>query len=169
MRIDPVGQTGPVGRAVLSQFDFSRYGATLLRTIPCLAERDMNCAFWGRRHTGEARAALFLSFLKTFFKEGVVNQPVPSTFAFQNWPSLSTLAGAGAGGVRSGITGALVGISIPEYEAKRYEGRIKVGMLLLDHSDNSGWTPRAERDPGTNRSARCSFYRRRGRRLSEDR
>lgn len=32
---------------------------------------------------------------------------------------------AGAGGVVGGIAGALIGTGIPEYEAKRYEGRIK--------------------------------------------
>jgi hypothetical protein len=44
-----------------------------------------------------------------------------------------------------GITGALVGMGIPEYEAKRYEGRVKEGPILLSvHSDNSEWTSRAK-------------------------
>jgi len=30
-----------------------------------------------------------------------------------------------------GITGALIGMGIPEYEAKRYEGKVKVGHILL--------------------------------------
>ena len=60
-------------------------------------------------------------------------------------PIVATLAGAGAGGVLGGIAGALVGMGIPEYEAKRYEGRIKEGgMLLSVHSDNSEWTRRAK-------------------------
>jgi hypothetical protein len=55
------------------------------------------------------------------------------------------LAGAGAGGVVGGITGALVGMGIPEYEAKRYEGRIKDGGILLSvHCDDSKWTKRAK-------------------------
>jgi hypothetical protein len=38
-----------------------------------------------------------------------------------------------------------LGIGIPEYEAKRYEERIKsVGTLLSVHSDNSDWTKRAK-------------------------
>src|SRR5437879_9746066 len=45
-------------------------------------------------------------------------------------PIVAALAGAGAGGVVGGITGALVGMGIPEYEAKRYEGRIKEGGIL---------------------------------------
>ena len=38
------------------------------------------------------------------------------------------------------MLGALVGMGIPEYEAKRYEGRIlKGGLLLSVHSDDSEW------------------------------
>jgi hypothetical protein len=34
--------------------------------------------------------------------------------------------------------GALIGMGIPEYEAKRYEGRVKDGGILLSvHSDTS--------------------------------
>jgi hypothetical protein len=36
-------------------------------------------------------------------------------------------------------------MGIPEYEAKRYEGRVKEGGLLLSvHSDNSDWTRKAK-------------------------
>jgi hypothetical protein len=60
-------------------------------------------------------------------------------------PIVAALAGVGAGGVIGGITGALVGMGIPEYEAKRYEGRIRDGGILLSvHSDNSEWTKRAK-------------------------
>ena len=37
------------------------------------------------------------------------------------------LAGLGVGGAVGGLVGALVGMGIPEYEAKRYEGRVKEG------------------------------------------
>jgi hypothetical protein len=61
-------------------------------------------------------------------------------------PLMAALAGVGAGGVVGGITGALVGLGIPEYEAKRYEGRVKTGGVLLSvHSDNSDWTRRAKK------------------------
>src|SRR3954464_7088650 len=60
-------------------------------------------------------------------------------------PIVAALAGAGAGGVVGGITGALVGMGIPEYEAKRYEGRVKDGGILLSvHCDDSKWTKRAK-------------------------
>src|SRR6188508_3031576 len=46
-------------------------------------------------------------------------------------PIVAALAGAGAGGAVGGVVGALVGMGIPEYEAKRYEGRVKDGGVLL--------------------------------------
>jgi hypothetical protein len=60
-------------------------------------------------------------------------------------PIMAMLAGAGVGGTVGGVTGALVGMGIPEYEAKRYEGRVKGGGILLSvHSDSSEWTKRAK-------------------------
>ncbi|MFZ0804334.1 MAG: DUF3341 domain-containing protein [Terriglobales bacterium] len=60
-------------------------------------------------------------------------------------PIMAALAGAGVGGAVGGITGALVGMGIPEYEAKRYEGRVKNGGILLSvHSDTSEETKRAK-------------------------
>src|SRR5260370_15495445 len=60
-------------------------------------------------------------------------------------PIMAALAGAGVGGAVGGIAGALIGMGIPEYEAKRYEGRVKEGGILLSvHSDNSDWTKRAK-------------------------
>jgi ActD protein len=60
-------------------------------------------------------------------------------------PIVAALAGAGAGGVVGGLTGALIGMGIPEYEAKRYEGRVKEGGILLSvHSDDSEWTKKAK-------------------------
>jgi hypothetical protein len=60
-------------------------------------------------------------------------------------PIMGALAGAGALGAVGGIVGALVGMGIPEYEAKRYEGRIKEGGILLSvHADDSDWVRRAK-------------------------
>src|SRR6202050_5456256 len=53
-------------------------------------------------------------------------------------PILGALAGLGVGGAVGGFTGALIGLGIPEYEAKRYEGRIQKGGILLSvHCDTS--------------------------------
>jgi hypothetical protein len=46
-------------------------------------------------------------------------------------PLMASLAGLGVGGVVGGITGALIGAGIPEYEAKRYEGRLTKGSILV--------------------------------------
>ncbi len=53
-------------------------------------------------------------------------------------PIMGALAGLGVGGAVGGLIGALVGLGIPEYEAKRFEGRIKAGGVLLSvHCDTS--------------------------------
>ena len=60
-------------------------------------------------------------------------------------PIMAALAGAGVGGAVGGLAGALVGLGIPEYEAKRYEGRVKNGGILLSvHCDDSAWTKKAK-------------------------
>jgi hypothetical protein len=60
-------------------------------------------------------------------------------------PIVAALAGVGAGGVVGGITGSLIGLGIPEYEAKRYEGRIRTGGILISvHCDDSNWTDKAK-------------------------
>jgi hypothetical protein len=60
-------------------------------------------------------------------------------------PIVGALAGLGAGGVVGGLIGALVGMGIPEYEAKRYEGRVKDGGVLLSvHCDTSEEISRAK-------------------------
>src|SRR5271156_1196191 len=60
-------------------------------------------------------------------------------------PIMAALAGIGVGGAVGGFAGALIGMGIPEYEAKRYEGRVKAGGILLSvHSDSSEWTKRAK-------------------------
>ncbi|HEX4165139.1 MAG TPA: DUF3341 domain-containing protein [Bryobacteraceae bacterium] len=67
-------------------------------------------------------------------------------------PIIAALSGIGSGGVLGGIIGALVGLGIPEYEAKRYEGRIREGGILLSvHCDDSDWVAKARqllRDSG---------------------
>jgi hypothetical protein len=53
-------------------------------------------------------------------------------------PLMAALAGVGVGGVVGGISGALIGAGIPEYEAKRYEGRLtKGGILISVHCDKA--------------------------------
>lgn len=60
-------------------------------------------------------------------------------------PIMAALAGVGAGAVTGGVVGALAGMGVPEYEAKRYEGRIKDGGILLSvHCDDSDWVKRAK-------------------------
>lgn len=60
-------------------------------------------------------------------------------------PIVAALAGMGAGGAIGGMTGALVGMGIPEYQAKRYEGRMRKGGILLSvHADDREWTDKGK-------------------------
>ena len=60
-------------------------------------------------------------------------------------PIMAALAGAGVGGTVGGVVGALIGMGIHEYEAKRYEGRVKEGGILLSvHCDDSEWTKKGK-------------------------
>jgi hypothetical protein len=60
-------------------------------------------------------------------------------------PIMAALSGAAIGATTGGIVGTLVGMGIPEYEAKRYEGRLREGRILISvHSDNSDETKRAK-------------------------
>jgi hypothetical protein len=60
-------------------------------------------------------------------------------------PIMAALAGVGAGATLGGLTGALAGMGIPEYEAKRFEGRVKNGGILLSvHCDDNEWASKAK-------------------------
>jgi hypothetical protein len=53
-------------------------------------------------------------------------------------PIMAALAGAAGVAAVGGLTGALIGLGIPEYEAKRYEGKVKNGNILLSiHTEDS--------------------------------
>jgi len=60
-------------------------------------------------------------------------------------PIMGALSGAAVGGATGGIIGALVGLGIPEYEAKRYEGKVRGGNILISvHTDDATQRKRAK-------------------------
>jgi len=60
-------------------------------------------------------------------------------------PILAALSGAAVGATVCGIAGGLIGLGIPELEAKRYEGKIKAGNILISvHTEDSDELNRAE-------------------------
>lgn len=70
-------------------------------------------------------------------------------------PLLAALSGAAVGGTVGGVAGVLVGMGIPEYEAKRYEGRIKSGNILISvHTDDHKEAKKA-RELFENNNAEC--------------
>jgi hypothetical protein len=75
---------------------------------------------------------------------GVLGVPGLGSFVIAG-PVVATLAGIGIGGTLGGLAGALLGLGIPEYEAKRYQGRIENGGILLSvHCDNPQWVNKAK-------------------------
>lgn len=53
-------------------------------------------------------------------------------------PIMAALSGAAVGGTIGGMGGALIGLGIPEFEAKRYDGKIKDGNILISvHAESS--------------------------------
>ena len=69
-------------------------------------------------------------------------------------PFLSSLSGAAIGLIAGGLIGALIGHRIPEYEAKRYEGKILRGNILISvHCSDRAAARRAKqvfRETGAN-------------------
>ncbi len=57
---------------------------------------------------------------------------------------MAALAGTAIVGAVGGISGALIGLGIPEYQAKKFEGKLKGGRCLISvHSENSEETEKA--------------------------
>jgi hypothetical protein len=81
-------------------------------------------------------------------------------------PLMGMLSGLGVGMLAGSLTGALTGASFPEYEAKRFTGRIRRGGILISvHCDNVDWAKAASntlrrsgaQDIGTSPEAKADF------------
>jgi len=60
-------------------------------------------------------------------------------------PIVAALSGAAVGGTVGGLTGALIGMGIPEFEAKRYEGKVRDGRILMSvHTEDRDQRSRAK-------------------------
>ncbi len=60
-------------------------------------------------------------------------------------PIMAALSGAAIVGTVGGLTGALIGMGMPEFEAKKYEGKVKTGSCLISvHAIDSNETTRAK-------------------------
>lgn len=60
-------------------------------------------------------------------------------------PIIAALSGVAVGATVGGIAGGLIGLGIPEFEAKRYEGKVREGNILISvHTENSEEITRAK-------------------------
>jgi Protein of unknown function (DUF3341) len=95
--------------------------------------------------TGAATGAVMGGVLGWLAGLGTIAIPGVGPFIAAG-PIMAALAGIGVGGTVGGIAGGLVGLGIPEYEAKRYEGRVKKGGFLISvHCDDSNWVNKAKK------------------------
>src|ERR1051325_10384425 len=61
-------------------------------------------------------------------------------------PIMAALSGAAIGATTGGVVGGLIGLGIPEFEAKRYEEKLKKGNYLVAvHTDESEDVDRAKK------------------------
>lgn len=61
-------------------------------------------------------------------------------------PAIVAMSGVGLGTILGGLAGAIGGTSVPEYEAKRFMGRVRKGGVLVSvHCDNMDWAKTASR------------------------
>ncbi len=77
---------------------------------------------------------------------GIGALAIPGTGPFiAAGPIMAALSGAAVGAAVGGVAGALIGMGIPELEARRYEGKIKDGNILISvHTENSDEIKRAK-------------------------
>ena len=60
-------------------------------------------------------------------------------------PIMGALSGAAVGGAAGGLIGGLVGLGVPEFEAKRYEGKVRSGNILISvHTEDAKCRARAK-------------------------
>ena len=81
-------------------------------------------------------------------------------------PLMGMLSGLGVGMLAGSVTGALTGATFPEYEAKRFAGRIRRGGILISvHCDDLDWAKTARntlrksgaQDIGSSSEAKADF------------
>jgi hypothetical protein len=92
---------------------------------------------------GAAVGALLGIFLGWMIGTGALAFPGGGPFIAAG-PVLAALGMLGVGAVAGGVVGALVGYGIPEFEAKRFEGKVVGGGILVSvHVDGRGARRRA--------------------------
>ena len=75
---------------------------------------------------------------------GMLAIPGAGTFIAAG-PIMAALSGAAIGGAAGGVIGAIVGAGMPEYEAKRYEGKVRAANILISvHAVDSSEIDRAK-------------------------
>jgi len=70
---------------------------------------------------------------------------VPGLALLAAGPIVATLAGLGAGAAAGGLTGALIGLGIPEHEARFYNEALEYGGILVGVYTHDDRAPQARK------------------------
>jgi hypothetical protein len=114
---------------------------------------------------GGSAGAIVGSMVGWFAGMGTLAIPGLEPFAVAG-PVMGMLSGLGVGMLLGAVTGGVTGATIPEYEAKRFAGRIRRGGILLSvHCDDADWSKTAvstlkktgARDIGASAEAKADF------------
>lgn len=74
---------------------------------------------------------------------GIISAPFLTPLILAG-PVIGALTGIAGGGIIGAVIGAIIGQTFPEYEVKRYSGRLRRGGILLSvHSDSTAWEKKA--------------------------
>lgn len=94
--------------------------------------------------TGAATGALVGGALGWLAGIGALAIPGAGPFIAAG-PIMAALSGVAVGGTVGGIAGGLMGLGMPEYEAKQYESKLRDGNILLSvHTEDGDQAKRAE-------------------------
>ncbi len=96
---------------------------------------------------GAIAGAVIGGVLGWLMNAGFIQLPIEGASGLMTaTPVIAIFASVGIAGLVGAIVGALIGASRPEYEAKRYDGRIRSSRILLSvHCDSAEWRVRAKR------------------------
>lgn len=125
--------------------------------------------FGYEKHTKASEGAVFAGGSGAFiggalgWLAGMGALAVPGIGVAAAGPVMGMLGGIGAGSILGGLAGAVSGAAIPVYEAKRFEGRVRKGAILLSvHCDTparSKYAHKVLRQTGADKIASSSMAR----------
>ncbi len=115
-----------------------RISALFHHTADTRAVREPHTKATEAGAAGARTASLFGAGLGWLVGTGTVAIPGIGSIVAAG-PIMAALGGAALGAAVGGLGGALVGLGVPEYEATRYEGKIREGYVVIAVHPKDKW------------------------------